>query len=338
MTTDNLQSTSEPLFSGKFGYQLETRRWFILIAYSLYSASTAMAWLTYDSTSTLSMKYFNIDETQLLGSSDAGLYMSFFLSYIGCFLVNKSFKKTLLISFAMVAIGGWIRYFGGNNYTLVLVGQFTYSLFSVMVFGFATIIPDRWFASQERFFATTFALYANYTGWAVGLILPCLITDGDDTKIPESTMIQAIIMTVPILIGIFCVEERPKIAPSYSALVKQGDQLTFWEEMNRLFKVPRFIWTSIFFGLALGMSYSISTITDIFVDNLNLTPIQAGLVGFSYVASGLVAGFIGTMWLSRSKNPNYDVIIRIMLSMSLLALTVLGVVFLLLENPDSTLR
>ena len=63
--------------NAKFGEVLETRRWFILVAFSLYYICCAIGWLTFNATPEPTKEYFNIDDNQLLYFTDVSLYMGF---------------------------------------------------------------------------------------------------------------------------------------------------------------------------------------------------------------------------------------------------------------------
>jgi len=317
----------------RFGTDLEPRRWWILTAFSLYNCSVAVAWLTYGAISGPSMQYFDININQLLLFSDSFLYMYFLFSYIGCYLVYKMFKKFLLLCAFLTALGGWVRYFAGPHFYGALSGQIITGLAYAPAFGFATLLPDRWFSMKERFLVTTIAVYSSYAGWAIGYILPCVIVGDDIANMDTSLLVQAIIMTAPIVLSVLCVEEKPKVPPSYSALVKLNDKMSFMEEMKILLNMKNFVANSVIFGLVLGVSYSISTISAIFMEPLNLSYLEQGIIGFSYVVSGLIAGFVGTVWIDKHGLNNYDSMIKILLSLSLASLTVLGIIFIFIEHP-----
>ena len=320
-----------------FGTQLETRRWWILLCFSLYNACVSLSWLTYGVTTDVSLKYFGISTNKLLLFSDSGLYESFLFSYLGCWFTYRMFRSTLLTCAFLMLTGGWIRYFAGSNYTGALVGQLIIGFSTAPAFGISTFLPDRWFSSNERFLVTTIALYSNYFGWALGYIMPCILIGEDTKNMPLNVLVQAIIMTIPFSIGVFCVKNRPKVPPSYSALVKLTDHFGFWEEMKVLVRMPHFLGSSFFFGVFISVSFSVSSTSGIYMEPLNLSYFEQGLIGFSYVVTGMIAGFIGTIWIAKKGLKSCDVIIRALLTVSLGSLLTLGALFLFIKVPSMLL-
>ena len=318
----------------RFGHVLEPRRWWILLAFSLYNAGVTLAWSTYSALTEVSERYFDIKQDQLLLFSDTVLYFGFFLSYIGCWLAFRFFKKAILGCFFLLMAGAWMRYLAGSHYGVTLAGQTLIGVVSAPLFGFAMLIPDRWFSTKERFYVTTTALYSNYIGWALGYLLPCLIVGSEEKRIPLYTLLQALFMTLPFVIGIFFLEERPEIPPSYSAYVKANDQSSVWEELKALVKTPRFLASSLVFGLVLGISYSVSTVMSIFMAPLDISYVHQGIIGSSYVISGMITGLVGTIWIGKRGLKTYDHIIKILLTLSLLSLISLGILFFVRKRPD----
>ena len=319
----------------RFGSELEPRRWWILLAFSLYNAGVAFGWLSFGVTPLTTIQYFgNISQNQLLLFADSNLYMCFFLSYLGCWCAHKIFKKSLLICFFIMALAGWIRYFGGSSYQWALIGQFMLGIAAAPSFGFSTLLPDRWFPANERFLVTSLAVNANYFGWILACIFPALIVGKDPTNMPLSLLIQAIFMTLPIFIGIFAIRDKPKVPPSYSALVKLTDTLGFFQEMRVLSSYKGFIWSSLFFGLTAGISFSVTTASGIFMEAENLTYLQQGIIQASYAISGMVTGILGSIFLSNRERKNYDLIIKILMTGSLLSLITLGIVFYYISSPN----
>lgn len=328
----------EPLNPKKqFGTQLEPRRWLILASFFLYSALNALGWLAFSPVSAISEAYFNIDDEQLLMFSDSYLYMYFAFSYLGAWLTYKYFRFSLLGYIFLGCLGGWIRYFVGRNYTLTLIGQFILAVSGSPVNNFANVLPDRWFSADERFVVTSLAVFANYLGWGFGYIMPCAVVGDNLDNIPKLELIQAILMTIPLVLGIFSIRDRPKVPPSYSALVKMAEYSGFKQEMKFLMKLPNFKWGSILFGLCVGVSYSVSAVTGLFLAPLKLSYWQQGGIGFSYIAAGFITGMIGTLMLTKSTRKNYDLALKIFISISLTSLVVLGIIFTVLDTIEAYL-
>ncbi len=96
---DYRESVNIPL---AFGDHLETRRWWILLAYFLYSyfllfiskvrTTSACAYLSYAPVPDASAEYFDIQQEEVFEFSNAPLYAFFLLSYI----VNSAKLQSLI--------------------------------------------------------------------------------------------------------------------------------------------------------------------------------------------------------------------------------------------------
>ena len=321
----------------RFGEALESRRWLILLSVFSFYVSSAIGWLTYNATTGPSMRYFNITADQLLFFTDVNMYICLLLSFVGCWLAYKYFKVSLIVCTFVNGLAAWIRYLGGSNYMIALLCQILIGLAAIPLFGFAILVPDRWFPTKERFAVNSLSVFANYVGWTLGGLIPCFIVEDDETKIPQNTKVQAILLTIPFILAVTFGKERPNVPPSYSALVKQIDNKSFWKQLKTLLKTRRFIGSSLCFGIVLGLSNSIPTTNGIFMDPLQLSYLNQGLITAGYVVTGLISGLIGTFWIEKKGLKNIDFILKILLSISFFSLIALGVVFVYVENPNMLL-
>jgi len=330
---------SEGQFSGdishplRFGEGVETRRWFILLTVCLVYISSAIGFLTFNATSDVSMKYFHTDdENKILYFTDVNMYCNLFLSFFGCWVAYKYFRVSVIATAFLTSLAAWVRVWAKSNYLLALLCQTVIGLASITIFGFANIIPDRWFPTHERFMVNTLSVFSNYVGWALGVLIPCIIAN-NEFKMDDNLQFQAYIITIPFILAVICVKDKPKVPPSYSALVKNSDK-GFIAEMRTLLKSSRFIGGTLCFGMVLGLANSIPTTNSIYMNPLELSNLTQGYVTLGYVVAGLVSGLAGTVYIEKKGIKNCDFMLKILLSITFLALVVLGFVFVALAQPD----
>jgi len=314
-----------------FGKSLETKRRFVLLTVCLTYIASAIGYLTFNSTSVPSKEYFHTDDdNKILYFTDVGLYINLVFSYLGCWFAYKYFRLSVITCALFTAVAAWIRYFAGASYIMALLCQALIGLMSTTLFGFANIVPDRWFATSERF---ALSVFSNYVGWALGALIPCVFIQNNADNMPKNTLFQAYILTVPFIFAIF-IKEKPRVPPSYSALVKQTDEKGFFEEMKILLKSPQFVGGSLCFGMVLGLSNSIPTTNSIYMAHLKLSDLEQGYITLGYVVTGLIPGLLGAWWIDRRGLKDCDFLLRCLLTISLVSLIALGIVFTYLEDPS----
>jgi len=331
---ESVEQTSSYYQPMRFGEALETKRWFVLLTVCLTYIASAIGYLTFNSTSVPSKKYFHTDDdNRILYFTDVSMYIGLIFSYVGCWFAYKYFKLSVIACAFFTALAAWIRVFVGANYVIVLLCQALIGLMATTLFGFANIVPDRWFATSERFAVNTLSVFSNYVGWALGALVPCIIIQNDVSNMPKNVLFQAWIITIPFLLAVF-IKEKPKVPPSYSAMVKQNDDKGFFEEMKILLKSPQFIGASLCFGMVLGLSNSIPTTNSIYMAHLNLSDLEQGYITLGYVVAGLIPGLLGAWWIEKRGLKDCDLLNNCFMTISFISLAALGVVFMYVEEPS----
>jgi len=325
---------SHPL---RFGEGLEKRRWFVLLTVCLVYTTSAIGYLTFNATSDLSMQYFQrTEESDILYFTDVNMYANLLLGFFGCWVAYKYFKLSVISTAFFTSLAAWIRYFVGPNYLITLLCQTLIGIASITISSFANIVPDRWFPTQERFTVNTLTIFSNSVGWALGVLIPCIIVGNDVKKMQDNILFQAVLITVPFILAVVCMREKPKVPPSYSALVKEDDK-GFVTETKILLKSSHFIGATLCFGMVLGLANSIPTTNSIYMNPLNLSNLSQGFITLAYVVTGLIAGLFGAIHIEKKGIKTCDFILKILFTITFLSLLALGVVFIFLKDPNMML-
>lgn len=83
------------------------------------------------------------------------------------------------------------------------------------------VIAERWFPPKERFIAILFGVQCVYLGNAFGALFSAYyVTDnGLENDITYLCLIFAIICTVPFILCLFCIKEKPLRPPNYTQVI-----------------------------------------------------------------------------------------------------------------------
>jgi len=110
------------------GSHLETRRWLILIVFCMFTFTNATGFVTYSPILDISESYYNASESSILWMANIWYVAYVVLSIPALFLFKWRLDVCLNIGTALNALGGWIRYAAGSNYTISLIGSLTISI------------------------------------------------------------------------------------------------------------------------------------------------------------------------------------------------------------------
>ena len=101
---------------------LETRRWWILLIFCIFTFTNATGFVTYSPILSISESYYNSSEQSILWMANIW-YLSYVIFSIPALFVFKwRLDVSLNIGTALNAIGGWVRYAAGGNYEIALLG------------------------------------------------------------------------------------------------------------------------------------------------------------------------------------------------------------------------
>ena len=197
------QNQKEPLWdtapSSTETFQLEKRRWAILITFSFFTFTNAANWLTYASIVDESQEYYSTTKDNIIWFGNTYFITYIVLSYFGSWMAYKYFKYSMLVGTFCGALGCWIRYFAQKNYALAMVGQELNALAQIWVlempigyfFLFSrltgniiifSVIGEIWFPKKEKFLALSIGIFSNFLGNGLSYIFSAAVIGDNYVK------------------------------------------------------------------------------------------------------------------------------------------------------------
>ena len=137
-------------------------------------------------------------------------------------LINKKgIRISYYVSAGLVVLGVWLRTFltEGNPY-ICLLGSMISAIGGIFIFNTPSRIALNWFRAESISYVTFFGVLANLVSNALGLTIPGLVINANSTQeeVIEFLRLEAIIITIPFILMVIFIREKPKNAPSKAAL------------------------------------------------------------------------------------------------------------------------
>ena len=84
---------------------------------------------------------------------------------------------TMLGGVSVTVLSAWLRFAAVvvSSFSVALASSISAGVAAAVIVSSFSIVPERWFAPNERGLATAIGVQANYVGWAGGVLLPLYI-------------------------------------------------------------------------------------------------------------------------------------------------------------------
>jgi Na+/melibiose symporter-like transporter len=193
----------------------------------------------------------------------------------------------------LMIIGGAIKGFSGNSFTMALTGQVILAIAQPFVINASTAVAARWFPVKERATATGLATLAQYIGILIAMIVtPMLIIaspsdPGYGNGIDSMLKIFGIITIAACFTGLILLREKPQNPPSDEPYTR----IDFSSGVKHIFKL-RDMWIMvILFTVGLGIFNAVSSMVDSIADYQGVDD-SNGLIGGLMLIGGIIGAII----------------------------------------------
>ena len=158
-------------------------RWFILFLFAIANAITSIHWMLFSPiVSKVLIAYHpdaNDDNINMMAMS---YFIMISIDNPLCAWVSEKWglRNAILIACFMMMVGGIIKSFMNESFTLLLVGQFIIASFFPMVYINSAKVSANWFPKNERVATTMIGMQSSVLGSSISFLLPGLIVSKTD--------------------------------------------------------------------------------------------------------------------------------------------------------------
>ncbi|KAI5939717.1 choline/ethanolamine transporter FLVCR1 isoform X1 [Manis javanica] len=307
---------------------LSTRRFVVLLIFSLYSLVNAFQWIQYSIISNVFEGFYGVSSLHI-----DWLSMVYMLAYVPLIfpatwlLDTGGLRLTALLGSGLNCLGAWVKCGSVQQHLfwVTMLGQCLCSVAQVFILGLPSRIASVWFGPKEVSTACATAVLGNQLGTAVGFLLPPVLVPNTQNNTDLlacniSTMFYgtSAVASLLFILTVIAFKEKPQYPPSQAqAVLKDSppEEYSYKKSIRNLFKNIPFVLLLITYGIMTGAFYSVSTL----LNQMILTyyegeEVNAGRIGLTLVVAGMVGSILCGLWLDYTKTYKQTTLIVYILS------------------------
>ncbi|MBN1925165.1 MAG: MFS transporter [Prolixibacteraceae bacterium] len=264
-------------------------RWIMLASYFLITVMVEIHWLSFASISEVAQQNFHATPLQIDFLSMLYMIVFIVLSIPASYIIDTyGLKRGLLIGAWFTGIFGLVKATGGNNFTLLIVGQTGLAIGQPFILNSLTKLGALWFPPNERATVAGIGTLAQYVGIVIALALtPFLINENPDQGFHLSRMlwIYGLLTAVSAFLVVILVKDEPEPSKGNKAL-----RISPKRSLKFILNIRDMQFLLILFFIGLGIFNAVSTCIDQICDSLNME--QTGIVGGAMLIGGIAGAII----------------------------------------------
>ncbi len=302
-------------------------RWVVLLLFMLANIMTQILWITFAAVTNESMVFFGVSDELFIFLLSA-IFMIVYIpdNFLASWLIDKyDFKIGSGIGAVLIAIFGFLRFFAGQNYMMMLIFSIGIAIGQPFIMNSITKLSGNWFPESERTSATGFGTISMFIGILLGVLLTPFLIVGNDLS--PMLLIYGILSLVIGVLFIVFVKSRPPTPPSRNP---SSEKVLMFEGVKKLLTDKFFLILVILFFLGLGIFNMVTTYIQVILTPKNpvFDATFAGIVG----GIMLLGGIIGAIIFSAISDKYQKKVILIIIS--ILIATISLFVFSFVSDPS----
>lgn len=283
--------------------RVTSKRFLILFLFSLYSMSNAFQWIQYAIITNVISDYYGVSNLAVNWTSV--IFMAIYIPGImpASWLLNqKGLRFCVLLGSFGTCAGSWIKCLSvsPDRFHVTMIGQSVVAMSQLFILNLPPRIAAVWFGPKEVSSATSFGVFGNQIGIALGFILPPLIFANNPDSIPS--LIErglnimffsvAIVTSVLFFAMIFLFEDRPSKPPSMAQALADHQlsnmDSSYLMTIKSLLMNRNYNLLLMTYGLNVGVFYAISTVLNQLIElKFPGHEVDAGIMGLIITLSGV---------------------------------------------------
>jgi len=276
MTEDKLQV---------YGY-----RWILLFIFMLGNVSLQIMWISYATVTLEAATYYGVHEFDILFLSTIFMITYVPVSFVATWFINRfGFRIGVGLGAMINGVFGFLRFFAGPNYFLVLFFSVMISVSQPFFLNSVSLLSANWFPESERTKATGLSVNSQLLGIALGMILTPIFVVAYSFE--AMLFIYGLYSLIIGILFVIFARDKPPTPPSIK-LLKEDDKVK--GGLKLLLSNKQFWLLLIIFFVGLGAFNMVTTYIELIVAPRGLTSIEAGNLG----GIMLLGGIIGAQVLS----------------------------------------
>ncbi|KAL3998305.1 Major Facilitator Superfamily protein [Acanthocheilonema viteae] len=289
---------------------LYKRRYYILLLFSILSASNAMQWIEYSVIAHIIVEFYSVSYVAVNWTSM--IYMLTYIIFVlpASWVLDKyGLRISLILGSAGNCIGAWIKMFSArpDAFWITFLGQTIVGFSQMFILGVPSRLAAVWFGPEQVSTACSIGVFGNQLGIAIGFVLPpVLVHMGAKGFIANDLirlfLISVVANTIIFLLIVLSFPKKPLLPPSLAQLriLDDTSEKNYYNSLKQLMTNPNFILLFITYGVNVGVFYAVSTVLSqmILIFHPNEQE-SAGMIGLLLVLAGMIGSVVCGFILDR---------------------------------------
>jgi len=285
-------------------------RWIVLILFMFTNITLQILWISYASITIEAAAFYGVAELEILLLSLVFMVAYIPITFLASWIIDKyDFRIGAGIGAVLAGIFGFLRYFAGNDYILVLTFQIGIAIGQPFVLNSITRLSANWFPESERTSATGLSMISQFIGIMLGVLITPFIVGAINIEI--MILIYGILALISGALFVIFVKNKPPTPPS-SEILKE--KVLMGQGLKQLFLNKYFIILFIIFFFGLGIFNFVTSYIELIAVPRGFTPTDAGLLGGLMLIGGIVGCVIMSALSDKYKKRKILLIISILIA------------------------
>ena len=264
--------------------QVYGTRWLVLVLFMFTNITLQILWITFASITLEAAGFYGVAELDILFLSLVFMLAYIPVTFLASWIIDKyDFRIGAGIGALLAGIFGFLRFFAGNDYTLVLIFQLGIAIGQPFVLNSITRLSANWFPESERTSATGLSLISQFIGILLGVLITPFIYAIFNLEI--TLLIYGILSLISGILFIIFVKNEPPTPPSKEEI---REKVLMGKGLKSLFKNKSFIILFVTFFFGLGIFNFITSYIELILSPRGFDATDAGIIGGLLLIGGIV--------------------------------------------------
>jgi MFS family permease len=285
-------------------------RWLVLVLFMFTNITLQILWITFASITLEAAAFYGVAELDILFLSLVFMIAYIPVTFLASWLIDKyDFRVGAGIGALLAGVFGFLRFFAGSDYTLLLVFQIGIAIGQPFVLNSITRLSANWFPESERTSATGLSLISQFIGILLGVLITPFLYQA--TSIPITLLIYGILSLISGILFAIVVKNKPPTPPSREEL---REKVLMGKGLKSLFKNKYFIILFITFFFGLGIFNFITSYIELILEPRGFNATDAGVIGGLLLIGGIVGCVVMSALSDKYKKRKLLLIISIIIA------------------------
>ncbi len=297
--------------------QIYGSRWKVLLLFMFVNITLQMLWISFASITIEAAAFYSVAELEILLLSLVFMIAYIPITFLASWIIDKyDFRIGAGIGALLAGIFGFLRFFAGNDYTMLLIFQIGIAIGQPFVLNSITRLSANWFPESERTTATGLSMISQFIGIMLGVLITPFIVGA--INIPIMILIYGLLALISGVLFFVFVKNKPPTPPSSEI---SREKVLMGEGLKQLFLNKYFIILFLTFFFGLGIFNFITSYIELIVVPRGFDATDAGLLG----GLMLIGGIVGCVVMSTlsDKYKKYKMLLIISIIMATISLFII---------------